>query len=120
MGTNNRVFLLILLLAIIYLYMCFANNNKKNITKKQAYVIGKKLGIDFNRISVDTFRKAMQVELEHGTAYPLTNVTDDDLLITGKITLTHLLEFPDYYQRLEIMEKQGDDYWKNKNKQILT
>jgi hypothetical protein len=27
----------------------------------------------------------MEVELEHGTANPLTNVTNDDLLTTGKI-----------------------------------
>ena len=61
------------------------NSCDKNITRKQAYVIGKKLGIDFNKISVDAFRQGMQVELEHGTITPLTNVSNNALLITGKI-----------------------------------
>jgi hypothetical protein len=34
-------------------------------------------------------------------------VTDDDPLVTGKIALAHLNEFPDYYTRLERMEEEG-------------
>jgi hypothetical protein len=37
----------------------------------------------------------------------LTNVTDDDPLVTGKIALAHLNEFPDYYTRLERMEEDA-------------
>jgi hypothetical protein len=40
-----------------------------------------------------------------------TNVSDDDALITGKIALAHLKEFPDYYTRLSAMEKEADKYW---------
>ena len=29
-----------------------------------------------------------------------TNVTDDDPIVTGKIALAHMKEFPDYYTRL--------------------
>ena len=36
-----------------------------------------------------------------------TNVTGDDPLITGKIALAHLNEFPDYYTRLERMEEEA-------------
>lgn len=50
----------------------------------------------------------MEVELEHGTISSLTNVTNDDLLATGKIALAHLNEFPDYYTRLLKMEKEAD------------
>ena len=49
----------------------------------------------------------MDVELEHGRHDPLTNVTDDDPVVTGKIALAHLHEFPDYYTRLELMEEQA-------------
>ena len=49
----------------------------------------------------------MNVELEHGLHDLLTNVTDDDPLITAKITLAHLNEFPDYYTRLERMEEDA-------------
>ena len=48
----------------------------------------------------------MDVELEHGLHDPSTNVTDDDPLVTGKIALAHLNEFPDYYTRLERMEEE--------------
>lgn len=56
----------------------------------------------------------MDVELEHGLHDPATNVTNDDALITGKIALAHLNEFPDYYTRLEKMEKEAEQYWENK------
>ena len=49
----------------------------------------------------------MDVELEHGLHDPATNVTDDDPLVTGKIALAHLNEFPDYYTRLERMEEEA-------------
>jgi len=34
-------------------------------------------------------------------------VTDDDLVLTGKIALAHLVEIPDYYTRLAAMEAQA-------------
>jgi len=42
----------------------------------------------------------IEVELEHGQKDPDTNMTDDDTLLTGKIALTRLKEFPDYYTSL--------------------
>jgi hypothetical protein len=53
----------------------------------------------------------MDVELEHGTQDPDTNVTDDDVLITAKIARAHLNEFPDYYTRLAAMESEAEAYW---------
>jgi len=49
----------------------------------------------------------MDVELEHGTIDPHTNVTNDDPLMTGKIALAHLNELADYYTRLDEMEKEA-------------
>src|SRR5207253_4542984 len=56
---------------------------------------------------VEQFRSGMEVELEHGLHDLLTNVTDDDPFVTGKIALAHLNEFPDYYTRLERMEEEA-------------
>ena len=56
----------------------------------------------------------MDVELEHGTVDPNTNVTNDDPLTTGKIALAHLNEFADYYDRLDKMEKEAEADWKTK------
>ena len=51
----------------------------------------------------------LDVELEHGTSGLQTNVTNDIKMITGKITLAHLNEFPDYYTRLEKMEREAKE-----------
>jgi len=44
-----------------------------------------------------------------------TNVTNDDPLMTGKIALAHLNEFPDYYDRLDVMEHEADEFWGKDN-----
>ena len=71
--------------------------------------VGAEIGIDWDSASFDLeqFRRGMEVELEHGRHDPATNVTDDDPVVTGKIALAHLKEFPDYYMRLERMEEQA-------------
>ena len=83
---------------------------KKHFTAEEAKKIGEKLGIKWDRFDVDQFRRGMDVELEHGLCDPETNVTGDDLLITGKIALAHLNEFSDYYDRLEKLEEEAEGY----------
>ena len=56
---------------------------------------------------VEQFRVGMDVELEHGLHDRLTDVTQDDPVVTGKIALAHLNEFPDYYTRLQRMEEEA-------------
>lgn len=87
---------------------------KKHFTADEAKAIGEKLGLDWSKFDVEQFRMGMDVELEHGTRDPHTNVTNDDPLTTGKIALAHLNEFPDYYTRLEVMEKEAEAYWEGK------
>ena len=81
---------------------------KISFTAKEAKQIGEQLGIDWSKYDVEQFRMGMDVELEHGTVDPNTNVTDDDPLKTGKIALAHLNELPDYYTRLAKMEIEGE------------
>ena len=76
-------------------------------TTEQAREIGDKLGIDWSRFDVEQFRMGLNVELEHGLRDPSTNVTGNDPLLTGKIALAHLNEFPDYYTRLDQMEQEA-------------
>ncbi len=86
-----------------------------NMTKfgfDEAKKIGEELGIKWDKFDVNQFMQGMNVELEHGLINAKTNVTNDDFLMTGKIALAHLEEFPDYYDRLEKMEKEADKYWK--------
>ena len=79
----------------------------KRFTKEDAKRIGESLGIDWTRFDIEQFRMGLDVELEHGSHDLLTNVSNDDEMITGKIALAHLNEFPDYYTRLQEMESEA-------------
>lgn len=87
-------------------------SRKKQFSRDEAKQIGQALGLDWNKIDVEQFRKGLEVELEHGARTSDTNVTNDDTLLTGKIALAHLKEFPDYYTRLARMEKEAEMFWK--------
>jgi Protein of unknown function (DUF5661) len=84
---------------------------------EQARQIGAEIGIDWAtaRFDVEEFRAGMEVELEHGQRDAHTNVTDDDPHVTGKIALAHLNEFPDYYARLQSMEREATEYWNQRD-----
>ena len=83
----------------------------KSFTLEQAEAIGEQLGIRWETFDLEQFRAGLGVELEHGTANPTANITNDDPLMTGKIALAHLAEFPDYYTRLSQMEAEAKRYW---------
>lgn len=84
---------------------------KEQFTTEEAREIGDAIGIKWDRFDVEQFRMGLDVELEHGTHDPSTDVTGDDGIITGKIALAHLNEFPDYYTRLEKMEREAEEYF---------
>ncbi len=83
-------------------------HNEKHFTAEEAKEIGEQLGVKWDKFNVEEFRKGMDIELEHGTVDPNTNVTNDDPLLTGKITLAHLNEIPDYNTRLIEMEEEDE------------
>ena len=75
-----------------------------------------KMGITLDKFSVKDLLIGMNIELEHGLVNPLTNVTNDDLMMTGKIALAHLMEYPNYYNEeygLPAMEKELERRLKN-------
>ena len=86
-------------------------SGQDHFTAGQAKAVGDKLGVDWSAIDVEQFRLGMDVELEHGARDPETNVTGDDIVLTGKIAWAHLKEYPDYYDRLEKMELEAEAYW---------
>ena len=87
-------------------------------SKNDILNVADELNIDFDAIPFSDFVTGINIELEHGKINPLTNVTNDDLLMTAKIALAHLNEFPDYYnqdyglpaleRRLKIINKKCD------------
>jgi hypothetical protein len=86
------------------------------ITSDQARRLGKRYNINFDVVPVKDLQYGMNVELEHGTRNGITNVTNNNLEMTFKIALAHLLEFPDYYSRLRKMEESADAYWSRREK----
>ena len=83
---------------------------EQRFSAEQARAVGERIGIDWATapFDVEQFRAGMDVELEHGAHDPATDVTGDDPIVTGKIALAHLNEFPDYYTRLEAMEAEAE------------
>jgi len=62
-----------------------------------------------DEVDLEQLRIGLEVELEHGRRDALTNVTDDDPLLTAKIALANLRELPDYYtQVVSRKENSGD------------
>ena len=85
----------------------------KRFTTEEAERIGAALGIDWSEFDVEQFQMGLDVELEHGAVDPATDVTHDDPIMTGKIALAHLNEFPDYYTRLAEMEEEAERFHKD-------
>lgn len=66
-------------------------------TNKEILEAAKSLGITFDKFTLADLITGVNIELEHGTVSPQTNVTNDNLILTMKIALAHLNEFSDYY-----------------------
>lgn len=89
---------------------------KKAVLLSEAETVAASIGIQWGAVefNAEDFRYGMEVEYEHGTRDPQTNVTNDDPLITGRIAWAHLKEYPDYYRRLRVMEAEAEAYWASK------
>jgi len=87
-------------------------SEKRRFSTEEARSIGTQLKIDWAQIDLEQFRRGLEVELEHGARDPETNVTGDDLVLTGKIAWAHLKEIRDYYKRLDLMEAEAEEEFK--------
>ncbi len=79
-------------------------------TIDEARQLGDQVGAQWHRYDVDQFRLGLEVELEHGSKHPETDVTHDDPIMTAKLALAHLKKFPDYYTRLRNMENEAEQF----------
>jgi hypothetical protein len=81
---------------------------KRTIGIDEARRIGTEIGINWANVDPVQFQRGLEVEFEHGAHDPETNVTNDDLRLTGKIAWAHLKEIPDYYTRLARLEAEAE------------
>lgn len=77
--------------------------------------VSKILSIKFDKFTPLDLLNGLNIELEHGLVNPETNVSNDDLVITTKIALAHLNEFPNYYNSIYGI-KTFEDYLRSKLK----
>lgn len=85
-------------------------------TLEDALYFINEIGIKLDKFSIKDLLKGINIELEHGKINPLTNITNDDLIMTGKIALAHLMEYPNYYNEdygLPAMERELERRLKN-------
>jgi hypothetical protein len=82
----------------------------ETVDENTAEELGARIGIDWGtaKFPVSQFQEGVRVEMEHGSRDPETNVTSNNLEQTGRIAWAHLKEMPDYYTKLQAMEKKGD------------
>lgn len=66
--------------------------------------IAKKNDIDISKFDIKELVMGMEVELEHGSLNPQTDITGDDPEATFKIVMAHMNESPSYYSKLKKME----------------
>lgn len=79
----------------MFFFIRYIGDNMFNLN--DAYYAANVLNITFDKFTIEELLDGMNIELEHGLISPKTNVTDDDIILTTKIALAHLNEFPNYY-----------------------
>ena len=79
-----------------------------------AIKVAEELNIKFDKFSKYDLLNGMNVELEHGTVNNKTNITNDNMILTAKIALAHLNEFPNYYNE-HYGIKKFEETLRNKN-----
>ncbi|MFO7555898.1 MAG: DUF5661 family protein [Desulfobacterales bacterium] len=78
------------------------------VSEEEASTILKVVNTKGMNIPLDSFRRGLEVELEHGTRFEDANVTNNHPILTGKIVIAHLKETMDYYERIDVAEMEGD------------
>lgn len=79
-----------------------------SVNTEEAAVILTEIDHEGMPVTVERFRRGLEVELEHGIRFQEANVTNNHPILTGKIVLAHFKETLDYYERLEVAELEGD------------
>lgn len=79
--------------------------NFREVPDEKIKQYGDKIGVDWDNIKFEEFKKGCIVEMEHDTGTTDTDVVEYPLEI-AKIALVHLQESPDYYVGLEKMENE--------------
>jgi hypothetical protein len=78
---------------------------QKHISSEEAKRIGEALHIDWNHVDLEQFRQGLMGKSTEDST-PEAGPIYDGVLMSGKIVLTHMQEFPDYFTRLAKLEEE--------------
>lgn len=87
-----------------------------SINRQKAIDLANKYRINLDVVPIAEWEHGLNIELEHGQRNNITNITNDDLDMTVKIAIAHLLEDPRYYYHLSVMESDAEKYWNDTKK----
>ena len=83
---------------------------RKQISSDEARCIGESLHIDWDQVDLEQFRQGLMGNHEQEAIDPETGLTYDGVLLSGKLVLAHMQEFPDYFTRLARLKAEADEY----------
>lgn len=83
---------------------------RKQISSDEARRIGESLHIDWDQVDLEQFRQGLMGSHEQEAVDPETGLTYDGVLLSGKLVLAHMQEFPDYFTRLAKLKAEADQY----------
>ena len=83
---------------------------RKQLSSEEAKRIGEALHIDWDQVDLEQFRQDLMGNHNQGSIDPETGLTYDGVLLTGKVVLDHMQEFPDYFTRLAKLKEEVDEY----------
>jgi hypothetical protein len=83
---------------------------RKQISIDEAKCVGESLHIDWEQVDLEEFRQGLMGNHKEGAIDPETGLTYDSVLLTAKVVLTHMQEFPDYFTRLAKLKEEVDEY----------
>ena len=83
---------------------------RKQISIDEARRVGESLHLDWEQVDLEEFRQGLMGNHKPGTIDPETGLAYEDVLLTGKVVLEHMEEFPDYFSRLAKLKEEVDEY----------
>lgn len=84
------------------------------VTEELLDSVAGEIGYEYDKYDREQFRRGIEQEKEHGSQYvaqggQAVNVTKDNPTMAGRIAFAHIIEIPDYYTRLDEMEKEAKE-----------
>ena len=83
---------------------------RKQISTAEAKRVGESLHIDWEQVDLEEFRQGLMGNHKPGAIDPETGLAYESVLLSGKIVLAHIEEFPDYFTRLAKLKEEVDEY----------